>query len=638
MKRTLLVYFFTLLLAYLGGCAQAPVKPPEAPAGPPSVQPPPTAPQQPKPVVSEAEAKGDHLAAAREYSQLAAQSPQPLKDYYQLRMAENLLRGGFYEPARQALAEMNEALMTPDHRTSRRLLLAHIAQQQRQPKQMLDELANPPGSNVSLLLRRQHYEMRAAAYKMLGNQLEYAKERMKLEPFLGKDEVADNHEKIWNALSLINNQLLIQLRTEPPPNLLSGWLELAHISKAYLDRPMEMKERLEQWKRLYPRHPAIDDLYTTLLNRKVEQPIETRQVAVLLPLTGRYSAAGTAIREGLLAAYYEAKSTGQQSRLKFYDTAQSQDITKLYDQAVDEGGSVVIGPLQKNEVNQLLERGEFPVPTIALNYADKNEQESNFFQFSLLPEDEVAQVAERIWQDGYNSVAVISPQGGWGDRLLKAFQQQWHNYSNVDSDVYRYDAKREGIADSIKKVLSIDTSKHRLISLRRILGRGIKYSERRRKDVDVIFVAGVSDKDAAQIRPQLKYFGADDIPVYSTSHIYSLTMNKRMARDMDGILFCDMPWMLGTAQDARAIRDKLNKDFSIDNSPNIRLYAFGVDAYKVLPVLRSLQASAYERFEGATGYLHVDKQKHILRKLEWAYFDRGKVRPINALMNPDEQG
>jgi outer membrane PBP1 activator LpoA protein len=399
-----------------------------------------------------------------------------------------------------------------------------------------------------------------------------------------------------------------------------------------------MKDPLDQWKRLYPQHPAIDDLYTTLLNRKVEQPIETSQVAVLLPLTGRYSAAGTAIREGLLAAYYEAKSSGQASRLKFYDTAQTQNITKLYDQAVDDGSSVVIGPLQKNEVNQLLDRGSFPVPTIALNYADKDERETNFFQFSLLPEDEVAQVAERIWQDGYNSVAVISPQGGWGDRLLKAFQQQWHDYSNVDSDIYRYDAEKEGVADSIQKVLSIDTSKHRLISLRRILGRGIKYSERRRKDIDVIFVVGVSDKDAAQIRPQLKYFGADDIPVYSTSHIYTLSMNQRMARDMDGILFCDMPWMLGTTTDSQAIRDKLENNFSIESSPNIRLYAFGVDAYKVLPVLRSLQASPYERFEGATGYLHVDKQRHILRKLEWAYFERGKVRPINALMKPDEEG
>ena len=637
MKRTLIVYSFTLLLAYLGGCAQAPVKGPESPIGPPSIQPPAATPAQPKPQVSAAEAKGDYLAAARDYSQLAAQNAQPLKDYYHLRMAENLLRGGFYEPARQALVEMDETRMTPDHRVSRHLLLAHIDLQLRQPKQMLDELAVPPGTDVSVSLRRQHYEMRAAAFKMLGNQLEYAKERMKLEPFLASNEVADNHEKIWNALSLINNQLLMQLRIDPPPNLLSGWLELAHISKAYLDKPMEMKARLEQWKQLYPNHPALGDLYATLLNRKVEQPIKTQQVAVLLPLTGRYSAAGTAIREGLLAAFYHARAAGHPAnRLKFYDTAQSQDITQLYDQAVNDGSSVVIGPLQKNEVNQLLDRGNFPVPTIALNYTDEAPHEANFFQYSLLPEDEVAQVAERIWQDGYNSVAVISPKGGWGDRLLKAFQQQWHNYSNVDSDVYRYDADKEGIADSIQKVLSIDTSKHRLINLRRILGRGIKYSERRRKDVDVIFVVGVNDKDAAQIRPQLKYFGADDIPVYSTSHIYSLTMNRRMARDMDGILFPDMPWMLGNSAETQAMRDKLDKDFNIDNSPNIRLYAFGIDAYNILPVLRSLQASPYERFEGATGYLYVDKQKHILRKLEWAYFDHGKVQPINPLNSPDK--
>lgn len=639
MKRILIALSFLALLAYLGGCAQAPTKRPGAPEIPAAtVQPPATTGQQNQPIMSKSEEAGDHLAAAREYSQLAAQSQPPLRDYYHLRMAENLLRGGYYEPAKRALMEMDVSHMSADDRVSRHLLLAHLYQQQRQPKQMLDELS-PPGRQVSRALHRQVYELRAAAFKMLGNQLEYAKELMQVEPYLGKDEVADNHQKIWNALSLINNQLLMQLRVEPPPNLLSGWLELAHISKAYLDRPLEMKSHLENWKQLYPHHPALEDLYTTLLNRKVEAPIKTHQVAVLLPLTGRYASAGTAIREGLLAAYYQAGKNGKpQQQLRFYDTAQGEDITKLYDQAVADGCSVVIGPLQKNEVRDLIDQGGFPVPTVALNYSDEPVNETNLFQYSLLPEDEVSQVAERIWQDGYNSVAVISPKGAWGDRLLKAFQSKWDEFRNVESDDYRYDADKEGIAESIQKVLSINTSRQRYHDLRRILGRGIKYSERRRKDVDVIFVAGVNNKDAAQIRPQLKFFGADDIPVYSTSHIYNLSMNKRMVRDMDGILFCDMPWMLGTSPQTQVLRSRLDKDFSIDTSPNIRLFAFGIDAYNVLPMLRSLQASPYERYEGATGYLHVDKYKRILRKLDWAYFDHGEVKPINSISNNDTQG
>ncbi|MBD3670906.1 MAG: penicillin-binding protein activator, partial [Gammaproteobacteria bacterium] len=424
--------------------------------------------------------------------------------------------------------------------------------------------------------------------------------------------------------------------SQPPRNQLRGWRELAHISKSYLNRPQLMKQKLKEWRRLYPQHPAIDDMYKTLVERKIEQPIQTEQIAVLLPLTGRYSAAGNAIRDGLLAAYYAARAKGESTQVRFYDTASTADINVLYDQAIADGSKVVLGPLRRDKVTSLYQRGEFTVPTIALNYTELDQTYKNFFQFSLSPEDEVKQVAERMWRDGYNSVALISPQGGWGDRLLTAFEKRWKEYNNVELDIYRYDEKNEGIANSIKRVLNIDTSKQRVRDLRRVLGRGIKYSERRRKDIDVIFVLGVSNKDAAQIRPQLKYFGADELPVYATSQIYSLSMNRRMTRDMDGILFSDMPWMLGTSQGAQGLRQALNKSFSIEQSPNIRLYAFGVDAYRVLPILRNLQLSPFERYEGATGYLHVNKQRHIERELEWAFFNGGEVQPITELVTEPE--
>lgn len=626
MKRAAILTFSTLL-AYLSGCAPLPPKPPTAVLPPVKTE----GPSAPAATVEvPAEAKGDHLAAAREYSQLASAAPLSNKLFYQLRMAEKLLLGGYLQPAREALQDMPVSQMSEQQRISRHLLLARIAMQERRPKQVLNLLKKPPGAHVDAQLRRQFYSLSADAYQMLGNQLEFAKRRIRLESLINTDEEkTQNHQAIWQALSKLNSRLLLQLRTAPPPNHLSGWLELAHIGKTFLDRPEKIKSRLERWTRQYPKHPAQADIYEELLARKMEQPISTRQMAYLLPLSGNFAYAGNAIRDGVMASYYQAKTKGSNTQIRFYDTASTTDISELYDQAISEGASVVLGPLRKNMVNQLVEHDSYPVPTISLNYADSDETDENLFQLSLLPEDEARQVAERIWQDGYQSVAIISPKGAWGDRLIKAFQNQWQGHKNIHSEIYRYDPKTKGIADGIKDVLSIDSSKQRRNDLRRLLGRGIKFSERRRKDIDVIFVAGISSKDAAQIRPQLKYFGADDVPVYATSHIYSNNINKRMLRDMNGILFCDMPWMLNYKSKKFPLRRQLQKVYNIEKSRHIRLYALGVDTFTMLPALRNLQVSSVERYEGVTGYLSIDKEQHIIRQLEWAFIEKSTAIPFS---------
>lgn len=625
--KTAAILTFSTLLAYLGGCAPLPPKPPTAVLPPVQKE----GPAKPTATIEvPAEATGDHLAAAREYSQLASAAPLENKLFYQLRMAENLLLGGYLQPAREALQDMPVSQMSEQLQISRKLLLARISLQERHPKQVLSLLRRPPAASINAQLRRQFYSLTAEAYQMLGNHLEFAKSRIRLEPLLSTDdEKTENHQAVWKALSQLNSGLLLQLRTSPPPNHLSGWLELTHIGKTFMERPAEMKVRLENWIRHYPTHPAKADLYQELLSRKIEQPISSRQIAYLLPLSGNFAYAGNAIRDGVMASYYQARAKGSETQIRFYDTASADNISALYDQAVDDGASVVVGPLRKNLVHQLVERGSYPVPTISLNYTDSNERDENLFQMSLRPEDEAKQVAERIWHDGYQSVAIISPKGIWGDRLIKAFQAQWQSHKNINSEIYRYDAKKQGIADGIKNVLSIDSSKQRRNDLRRLLGRGIKFSERRRKDVDVIFVAGVSSKDAAQIRPQLKYFGADDIPVYATSHIYSKNMNKRMLRDMNGILFSDMPWMLNFTSKRFPLRKQLQSVYKIDKSRHIRLYALGVDTFKMLPALRNLQVSSVEHYEGVTGNLLVDKQQRINRLLEWAYIEKSRAIPYN---------
>ena len=62
-------------------------------------------------------------------------------------------------------------------------------------------------------------------------------------------------------------------------------------------------------------------------------------------------------------------TTGQQTSVKFYNTDQN-DVATLYHQAIADGNQIVIGPLSKQNVGQLLQVYDGSVPALTLNYSD----------------------------------------------------------------------------------------------------------------------------------------------------------------------------------------------------------------------------------------------------------------------------
>ena len=71
----------------------------------------------------------------------------------------------------------------------------------------------------------------------------------------------------------------------------------------------------------------------------------------------------------------------------------------------------------------------------------------------------------------------------------------------------------------VKTLLNVDESEQRLKSLERITRTDISFEARRRQDAEFVFMAGFA-RQARQLRPQLKFYNAGDLPVYATSHVY----------------------------------------------------------------------------------------------------------------------
>jgi len=259
-----------------------------------------------------------------------------------------------------------------------------------------------------------------------------------------------------------------------------------------------------------------------------------------------------------------------------------------------------------------------------LNANDENSvRHSRLYQFALLPEDEARQVAERIWLEGHNKGIIIYPESNWGERIGKAFQQYWQYLGGELVDIQAYSLTSRDYAKPVREVLNIDDSKKRFRSLRNVIGGKPEFEARRRQDIDFIFLASFPQQ-ARQIRPQLKFYDASNVPVYATSHVYTGNVNKQRDRDMNGIVFSDMPWTISDQQ--IPLKADLSRLWQTRSEKLARFYAFGLDAFNVIPHLQRLQQYPFERYSGVTGSLRLDENLRIIRQLSWAKFRAGTPR------------
>lgn len=95
-------------------------------------------------------------------------------------------------------------------------------------------------------------------------------------------------------------------------------------------------------------------------------------------------------------------------------------------------------------------------------------------------------------------------------------------------------------------------------------------------------------------------------------------------------MFPDMPWTVAPNH-ASPLRDQVVNAWPNSLPAYLRLYAFGADAYGLVPRLKTLKERRYIEYAGATGALSVDSQNRIERRLLWAKFESGVPRVLSQL-------
>ncbi|MGB5339679.1 MAG: penicillin-binding protein activator [Gammaproteobacteria bacterium] len=567
------------------------------------------------------ESRGQFRQAAQLNYQAAAQAPAPEKYNLLLKSTDSLIRGAILDQAAAILDDLDSAPLEAVQQQHYAVNRAEIALARQRPAEALTYLQSTPAGGPYVA---DYYRLRADAYHFNKQYFRAARERVTLDPLLTGAQRYDNQLAIWDALSNLTDVELQQLRTAPPPDHLSGWMELVELTRLYLQQPEALADVAPHWQARYPRHPASEAFIGKLLGtmRTASKPPET--LALLLPLNGDFAGAAGAIRDGFMAAYYDTPDGKQRPPVRVYDTGDDPAMALYaYQQAIAEGAQFIIGPLHKEAVQMIATRTELPVPVLALNHIeDPVPAGSMLYQFGLAPEDEAREVARRARHDGHSRGIALLPQSDRGDRIYAAFADEWQNLGGTIAETQQYMPGEADHGTPISAALNLDTSQARHQQLVRTLGRQLEFEPRRREDIDFVFLVA-NPRQARLIRPQLSFYRASRVPVYATSQVYTGQTDQVRDSDMNGIVFCDMPWILEHDGNWEHLRASVAEHWPSNAARFPRLYALGLDAYRIIPYLGQLDSSMFGIYRGVSGNLSLDSQGQIHRSLRCARFREG---------------
>lgn len=576
-------------------------------------------------------AKQGKLAKAAEiYWQQATHLSSPQRQRLRLLALETVLTPETLALAKKYQASLDESRFQGELLVNKRIADARLAMLAEQPKLALTALPPTlvklaPNSSPKIL------ELQARAQLALDQILESVATRIRLDAELTDLSIQRNNNlAIWEALEKTSSEQIEFWTQQNLDPRLRGWLTLAYISKTSPPELDALKQQLESWQQQYVGHPARATAFPLILKDWQALQLKPERIAVILSLSGKYSAISTAIMSGILTAYYTDNTSDKKPVIQIYDLGDKpQNVQNIYAHAVNEGAEIIIGPLHKQAVARLSQMPELPIPVLSLNYADKKlDSPANLYQFGLLPEHEATQVADRSSWDGYTQAIAFVPKGVWGNRLLEAFRERFELLGGKVIATEHYEPRSTDFSALIKRALLLNQSENRYHSLTNLLQRDIKFEPSRRPDADMVFLAA-SPRQARLLRPQFDFHYASDLPVYATSHIYAGLGNPSVDRDLNQVIYCDMPWTLGTENPEPELHNKIDKLFPNESRRLPRLTALGIDAYRIIPNLKRLAARPDEYYSGLTGNLSMNDSRRIFRELKWARFVNGTPQVLN---------
>lgn len=572
--------------------------------------------------------QGRHAEAGEMYERLARRATAAERDTFYLAASRAWLEAGQAPRALTNLDQVQGPLPAGDSALD--LLTGYRLLRDGRPRAALDHLA---GLRQSLPQRYLGlwYELRGRAFLQDGDASRAVGALVERELWLTRGEdIEANRELIWRALTTLA-QKGASLEPDPASDALTrGWFELARAHAQLETNYFAGAEALRAWQAAHPAHPG-EFIALRLLAAAPETLEYPANVALLLPLRGRFAGTAAAIRDGFLAAYLQDGARPDRPTVRLYDTGE-QPTGDALRRALDDGAHFVVGPLLKSAVEGIavapIDAGVLTLNTLP----DDALPRANFFQFGLVPEDEAVTVARRALEEGKTRALALVPNNEWGERMLNAFATELQSYGGRLLSHAVYETGDNDFRIPITQLLNLNESRERHRQVQAIAGMVLEFEPRRRRDVEFVFVAA-DERQGRLIRPAFLYHFAEDLPLYATSAIYEADARAN-GRDLDGLVFADMPWILRPDEAMLQVQEALGRHWPSRMNRRGRFYALGYDAYRLIPQLTG-EAPLAEPLAGATGDLLMGPGGRIVRRLDVAQIRGGLAVRLDPVRGAD---
>lgn len=328
----------------------------------------------------------------------------------------------------------------------------------------------------------------------------------------------------------------------------------------------------------------------------VPAPLPLRHIALLLPLKSQpFGRAAEVLRQGFMAAADREQGT---LPLKVYPTSDDVlDVLTAYQQALDAGAAIVVGPLTRNGVSALASSNLVKVPTLTLNAAEgEASTPPNMYLFGLQIEIEARQAARLATTENRQHAFIINDGSALSLRLQAAFTDEW---------------LKLGGALVSANALKFDNEPSTLVKLR----------GRTAGDNNLVFLA----LDAAKSR-MLRSYLDPSTPVYATSQIFSHSSDSLLNHDFNEVRFLDMPWLLQPDHPAVITYRRAEVPMSADLE---RLYALGIDAFRLADLVLKPHQPGSIALDGVTGRISLVAPRQFVREAVAARFYQGEVQLLD---------
>lgn len=584
-------------------------------------------PQGPAPSAEQAATlvrQGNPAAAAQMYEALAGQGG-PQRNAFALQAADAYLTARRPDDAARAL-ELLASPLSADETFERSLIQGRVALQRGQAAhawELIGSLPVPQKAELAVqYLRLRQRVAFAAGHPAAGVEAEIQLEHW----LLNAGAVQQSRAALLAQLRDVSERgVKLQPEAEKNPTV-RGWLELGPLAAEAARNPTVATADLTAWLSNHPGHPAAGVVRSQLLGEQPQPLAAEAHIALLLPITGAAGPLAASVRDGFLSAYYQTP-VQQRPVVRIYDTGGEQSVGDEIAAATQAGADIIVGPLMRQGVSAAAAYRTQRAPLLALNFLPDGQQAPPlFFQFALSPVEEARLVARRILSDGHRMGIAIVPSlpTGWGSRVLAAFTEQLQSGGGTVLASTMIDSSETDYSDELKQVLGIDQSGARLDRLESLLGTHLEFVPRRREDIQFIFSPATAATERL-LQPQLRFYYAGGIPTYATSDAFE--PDPRGNQDLDGLMFPDMPWMLGSPL-AEAVRSAASQAWPAGGPARGRLFAFGFDAYRLAAALRANRAPSSLSLSGLTGELTLDPDGRIHRQLTWAQLRGGEITEL----------